>query len=186
MLRLRTTTSLSVLALAIGIAGTGWLSTLTVGWRGPAARLAATRHGSSVQRHALPSPRHRHGPVSVAQVRRARADRAGSDMGEAQAAAVAPAPRLVPMAMPADSSQSWDELRGHLDGRLVLHVGVDGNGRVLAASVAESSGDPVLDEHALRSVRNWRFAVPGDHPDGISGELTMRFSAQGERLAQSP
>jgi protein TonB len=77
-------------------------------------------------------------------------------------------------------------LRGHLDGRLVLRVGVDGSGRVLVASVAESSGDPILDEHALRSVRGWRFAVSGDHPDGISGELPMRFSAQGERLAQSP
>jgi protein TonB len=186
MLRLRTTTSLSVLALAIGIAGTGWLSTLNVGWRGPLPRLAATRHGSSVQRHALPSPRHRQAPVSVVQVHRAKADRVASDMGEAQAAVLAPAPVLVPLAMPADTSQSWDALRGHLDGRLVLHVGVDGSGRVLVASVAESSGDPILDEHALRSVRGWRFAVPGDHPDGISGELPMRFSAQGERLAQSP
>jgi protein TonB len=122
----------------------------------------------------------------VVQVHRATAGRAASDLGEAQAAVLAPAPTLVPLAMPADTSQSWDELRGHLDGRLVLHVGVDGKGRVLAASLVESSGDPVLDEHALRSVRHWHFAVPGDHPDGISGELPMRFSAQGERLAQSP
>jgi protein TonB len=186
MLRLRTTTSLSVLALAIGIAGTGWLSTLTVGWRGPMPRLVATRHGSSVPHHAPPLPRHRQGPVSVAQVHRAKADRATGDMGEAQAAVLAPTPALVPLSMPADTSQSWDELRGHLDGRLVLHVGVDRNGRVLAASLVESSGDPVLDEHALRTVRGWHFVVPGDHPDGINGELPMRFSAQGERLAQSP
>ncbi|MEO8997601.1 MAG: TonB family protein [Rhodanobacter sp.] len=188
MLRLRTTTSLSVLALAIGIAGTGWFSTLTVGWRGPMPRLAATRHGSSAQRHALPSPLHRQSPPSLVQVHRARADRAASDRGEVQAAVLAPTsrPALVPLAMPADTSQSWDELRGHLDGRLVLHVGIDGNGRVLAASLVESSGDPVLDEHALRSVRGWRFAVPGDHPDEISGELPMRFSAQGSSLAQSP
>jgi protein TonB len=186
MLRLRTTTSLSVLALAIGIAGTGWLSTLTVGWRGPMPRLAATRQASSAQRHALPLSRHRQRPVSVVQVHRATAGRAASDLGEAQAAVLAPAPTLVPLAMPADTSQSWDELRGHLDGRLVLHVGLDRNGRVLAASLVESSGDPVLDEHALRSVRHWHFAVPGDHPDGISGELPMRFSAQGERIAQSP
>ena len=181
MLRLRTTTGLSALALAIGIAGTGWLSTLTVGWRGPAPRLAATRHESSMPR-ALPSPRQR--PLRVVQVRRADADRSASDMGEAHAAA--PAPELVPLAMPGDTSQSWDELRDHLDGRVVLHVGVDGNGRVHEASLVESSGDPVLDEHALRSVRGWRFAVPDDHPDGISGDLPMRFSAQGERIAQSP
>lgn len=186
MLRLRTTTGLSALALAIGIAGTGWLSALTVGWRGPATQLAANRHGSSAQRHALPSPQRRQGPVSVVQVHRAKADHAGGDKGEAQAAVLAPTPALVPLAMPADTSQSWDELHGHLDGRVVLRVGIDGNGRVDAASLVESSGDPVLDEHALRSVRNWRFAVPSDHPDGISGDLPMRFSAQGERLARSP
>jgi TonB family C-terminal domain len=186
MLRLRTTTGLSALALAIGIAGTGLLSTLTVGWHGPAPRLAVTEYGSSMQPRALPSPRHRQRAVSVVQLRRAHAERATSDMGEAQAAAPAAAPELVPLAMPSDTSQSWDELRGHLDGRVVLHVGVDGNGRVRAASLVESSGDPVLDEHALRSVQGWRFAVPDDHPDGISGDLPMRFSAQGERIAQSP
>jgi protein TonB len=186
MLRLRTTTGLSVLALAIGIAGTGWLSTLTVGWRGPTPRIVATQHGSSAQHHARPLPRHRHGPLSVVQVHRAIADRSASDMGDAQAAVLAPAPALVPLTMPADTSQSWDELRGHLDGRVVLHVGIDGQGRVDAANLVESSGDPILDEHALRSVRGWRFAVPGDHPDGITGELPMRFSAQGERLAKSP
>jgi protein TonB len=63
---------------------------------------------------------------------------------------------------------------------------VDGSGRVSAASLSESSGDPVLDAHALRSVRGWRFAVPPDHPDGLSGELPMRFSSQGNRVAQLP
>jgi len=185
MLRLRTTTTLSVLALAIGIAGTNWLSTLTAGWRGPAPRLAATRH-AAYERRAAPSLRQRLRPVSVVQASRAKENPVVSGNGEAQAAVVAPPPALVPLAMPADTSQSWDELRGHLDGRLVVHVGVDGNGSVLAANLVESSGDPVLDEHALRSVRGWRFAVPGDHPDGISGELPMRFSAQGERVAQLP
>jgi periplasmic protein TonB len=186
MLRLRTTTSLSVLALAIGIAGTSWLSTLNVGWRGPAPRLAATQHETSAQRHALPSSKHRRRPVSLVQVHRTKTNPATDNMSGVQAAVLAPAPDLVPLATPGDTSQSWDELRGHLDGRVVLHVGVDGNGRVQAASLVESSGDPVLDEHALRSVRGWRFAVPGDHPDGISGDLPMRFSAQGERIAQSP
>jgi protein TonB len=185
MLRLRTTTGLSVLALAIGIAGTGWLSTLTVGWRGPAPRLAGGGQVSSATR-ALPSPRRRHGAVSVVRASRAATDRSIDDMGTAQAAALAPVAALMPLSMPGDTSQSWDELRGHLDGRVVLHVDTDGLGRVHAASMVESSGDPILDEHALRSVRGWRFAVPGDHPDGVSGDLPMRFSAQGERVAQSP
>ncbi|MGB5938956.1 MAG: MBL fold metallo-hydrolase, partial [Rhodanobacter sp.] len=41
MLRLRTTTTLSLLALAIGVAGTGWLSTQTGAWPGPPARYTA-------------------------------------------------------------------------------------------------------------------------------------------------
>ncbi|MGB5940500.1 MAG: energy transducer TonB, partial [Rhodanobacter sp.] len=86
----------------------------------------------------------------------------------------------------ADTSQSWEELRGHLDGRVLLHVDIDGSGRVRAASLSESSGDPVLDAHALRSVRGWRFAVPSDHPDGLSGELPMRFTSRGDRVAQLP
>lgn len=184
MLRLRTTTSLSVLALVIGIAGTGWLSTLTAGWAGPPSRLATTQHPTRNVRHALPSPRRWHGPVKVVQARPARTDAAAST-DDMASATVAPVP-LIPLAMPGDSSQTWDNLRGHLDGRVVLHVGIDGSGRVSAASMSESSGDPILDAHALRSVRGWRFAVPVDHPDGISGELPMRFSSRGDGIARLP
>ncbi len=181
MPRLRTTAALSVLALALGIAGTGWLSSLSAGWSGPPARLAVLH--APAARHALPSSRRRQGPFSVLSSHRVMA---ASASGDAQATAIAPSPQLVPLAMPADTSQSWDELRGHLDGRVVLHVEVDGSGRVDSAGLVESSGDPILDAHALRSVRSWRFAVPEDHPDGIGGELPMRFSARGERLAQLP
>ena len=60
-------------------------------------------------------------------------------------------------------------------------VSIDGSGRVTAASLAESSGDSVLDAHALASVRGWRFAVPADRPDGFSGELPMRFTSGGQQ-----
>ena len=183
MLRLRTTTGLSVLALAIGIAGTGWLSTLTTDWQGPPQRFAATR--TSPAPRALPSPRRSHAPARVVRTPRVPVHLSAVDDGAAQAS-VPPAPELVPLAMPSDTSQSWEELRGHLDGRVLLHVEIDGSGRVSAASLGESSGDPVLDAHALRSVRGWRFAVPPDHPDGLSGELPMRFSSQGDRIAQLP
>lgn len=88
--------------------------------------------------------------------------------------------------MPGDTSQSWDRLRGHLDGRVVLHLDIDGRGRVEAARLVDTSGDPVLDEHALRSVRRWSFAVPADHPDGISGELPMVFSSAAAASARVP
>ncbi len=62
MWRLRTTVGLSVLALAVGVAGTAWLSALTGDWKGPArvavplARVhAALRQaGRAVHRHAAP------------------------------------------------------------------------------------------------------------------------------------
>lgn len=184
MLRLRTTTSLSALALLIGVAGTGWLSTLTGDMHGPLSRHASIHHIASATRVARFVPSHRRGTVSVMRAHRVKVGRS-SAIAEAHAAPPA-APALLPLAMPGDTTQRWDELRGHLDGRVVLRVGIDGSGRVDAASLAESSGDPVLDAHALRSVRGWRFAVPVDHPDGISGDLPMRFSSQGERIAQLP
>lgn len=182
MLRLRTTTALSLLALAVGVAGTGWLSTLTGVWSGPPARYTAQVDVPTAMR-ARAAPRRPHGPARVVPVRRTLPVVAND---EAQAAVSAPAPELVPLATPADTSQSWDELRGHLDGRVLLRVDIDGSGRVSAASLSESSGDPILDAHALRSVRGWRFAVPPDRPDGLSGELPMRFTSRGERVAQLP
>jgi len=183
MFRLRTTTTLSVFALAVGIAGTGWLSTLTTDWPGPPPRFAAARTAPAP--HALPSPRRSHAPARVVRTTRVPADLSAVDAGDAQVS-MPPPPELVPLAMPSDTSQPWYKLRGHLDGRVLLHVDIDGAGQVRNASVSQSSGDPVLDEHALRSVRGWRFAVPPDRSDGLSGELPMRFSSQGDRIAQLP
>lgn len=186
MLRLRTTTGLSVLALAIGIAGTGWLSTLTSGWAGPPPRVAVAATPSTPAHHARAMLR-RVAAVRAAPVRAvARQPVAAGDGGfaEAQAAVVAPPPTLVPLSMPSDDSARWDDVRGHLNGRVVLHVSIDGNGKVSDASVAESSGDPTLDARALRNVRGWRFAVPADHPDGFSADLPMRFSSRGDRVAR--
>ena len=160
-MRLRTSTGLSLLALALGIAGTGWLSMQTADWRGPSG-LAAV----------------------LAPVRRPRAWESARDNPVA-AAPPASAPALLPLSTPPDNSLPWDALRGHLDGRAVVHVQVDGSGRVSAVSLAQTSGDPVLDDYALRSVRGWRFVVPPEDPDGLSGDLPMRFSS-GSGLASAP
>jgi protein TonB len=85
------------------------------------------------------------------------------------------------LATPA-ADERWDEVRGHLDGRLTVQLRIDGDGRVQHARVLASSGDPILDAHALRSVQGWRFAVPPGYPDGLSGELPMRFSSQDGRV----
>ncbi len=180
MLRLRTTAGLSLLALLIGTVGTDWLSSLTNQWREPSDRVAMVRRAHATPRHPSTEQLAR-GPVTVVQPRRIR-QRAASIEGPALTHATAATATLRPVATPADTSQSWQQLRGHLDGHVVVRVRVDGAGRVEDASLVASSGDPVLDQHALRSVRGWRFAVPADHPQGLSGELPMRFSSQGSQL----
>lgn len=177
MPRLRTTTGLSVLALLIGIAGTAGLSNLTSRWRQPSDRVAMVERTDATLRK--PSATHRgHAPVRVGQTRRLWRNPAIDRDGTAQAAVVEASATLQPLATPDDTSQSWEQLRGHLDGQLIVQVQVDAQGLVSGASVVASSGDPILDQHALRSVRGWRFAVPAGHPDGVSGELPMRFSSQ--------
>ena len=189
MFRLRTTSGLSALALVIGIAGTYQLSTWTSDWQGPASRVAMTHAASGLRHNRAAARRHlassasspqRHNRPAIVPYVVAR-----SLVSERAPAPAAP-PELVPLSMPADMSQPWEALRGHLDGRVVLHVQIDGDGRVSAASIVESSGDAVLDEHALRGVRGWRFAVPAGQPNGMSGNLPMRFSSHGDAIASVP
>lgn len=182
MLRLRTSTGLSLLALAIGIAGTGWLSTLTSRWPGQLQTASAVpaEHRALIRTQTRRST-HRHGPVSVVMHRRHTPSR--SPIGEL--ASAKSAAELIPLTTPSDNSQPWYKLQGHLDGRVVLHLTIDGTGRVITADMRESSGDPILDDHALRSVRQWRFAVPPGHPDGLSGDLPMRFASRSRDVASA-
>lgn len=182
MLRLRTTTSLSLLALAIGVAGTDWLSTRTTVWPGTSsAALADLGRARAIRPlHAMATPpRARHH-------RQLPAIEPPGEMPTAPARVAADevAPLLVPVSMPT-TDMPYDRLRGHLDGTVLLRVTVDGDGRVRAAAIARSSGDPVLDAHALEVVGGWRFAVPDDRPDGFTGELPMRFDS-GTRLTRAP
>jgi protein TonB len=166
MLRLRTTTGLSLLALLVGIAGTAWLSTLTDDWKGPAS--AVVSHVDKVRtvlrRHARPahppSAPPREPATTVATVSRAEA---------------APAlPSLTPIEMPSPPGSLFAR-SSQAQGRVVLRLTVDGEGRAQSASVAQSSGNPELDDRAVRMALGWRFAVPSDHPAGLTGQLVMRF-----------
>ena len=178
-MRLRATAGLSLLALALGIAGTAWLSTQTADWRSPSGLAAVSRalqpahHATSRRPRVMPAPaRHAHARESVRDT-------------PLVAAHPTSTPALLPVSTPPDTTLPWDALRGHLDGRAVVHVQVDGSGRVSAVSLAQTSGDPVLDDYALRSVRGWRFAVPPGDPAGLSGDLPLRFSS-GSGLASAP
>ncbi len=182
MLRLRTTITLSALLLVLGVIGTGWLTTLTAGKYAPAAQFA---HGdtalTSAHAHAgrRRVSRATHAAQRTARAQRPRTWHANTVVGASAdpVPATPMAPELVPLATPGDDSLTWRQLRGHLDGRVLLHVSVDGAGQVRAASVAQSSGDELLDTYALRSVWRWRFAVPGDSPDGLHGEVPVRYSS---------
>lgn len=184
MLRLRTTMALSLLALGVGIAGTQWLSGFNTGWTGPSERVAgfvpaAHRGAARVPRHRVTSPAQASRPeVAVQRVL------LPPVVTAAQAEPVAPPPELVPVSMP-QPPVSWSRMEGHLQGRVLLHLTIDGDGRVANASLTESSGDPVLDAHALATVRNWRFAVPADHPDGFGGDLPMSFTSSGQQVTQA-
>jgi periplasmic protein TonB len=162
MPRLRVTAALSLLALFVGIGGTDWLSGFTDDWIGPpprpAAQVVARAHRVALRHHSHAAPRV-----------------VGAQPETAARSAPAPSLPLVPLDTPPGPS-SWVQLRGHLDGRVVLDVSTDGSGRVATAQLVQSSGDPVLDAHALATVERWRFAVPAGSA-GVQGELPMRFDS---------
>jgi protein TonB len=176
MLRLRTTVGLSVLALAVGVGGTAWLSTLTDDWAGPPARTAT--HAGKVRAILRRYPRLVQAPreSSQAPVRAAVAPPASS---------VSVWPTLTPIEMPSLAVSPFRRAVP-LHGRVILHLHLDGEGRVAEAAVAESSGDAALDERAMQTVRGWRFAVPSDHPQGLQGSLVMRFEDGADRTLSAP
>lgn len=162
MPRLRVTSALSLLALVVGVAGTQWLCTLTDDWVGPPPR----RGSSVVAQPVLRGHRRSHAPPRVVGVL--------ADAATERARSAPPDDSLVPLSTPPDPAP-YVRLRGHLDGYVVLDVSTDGSGRVTSADVAQSSGDAVLDAHALATVQRWRFAVPAG--EGVRGRLPMRFNS---------
>jgi protein TonB len=169
MPRLRVTASLSLLALALGVAATQWLSA-------PAARRAPWMETGPGVAKARPVHRRHAGPVPALAVMRPR-------YATTQAAPGMPAgATLVPIATPT-STLPTSRMAHHAVGNVLLHVTVDGQGQVIAASVAQSSGDDVLDANAMLIARHWRFAVPADHPQGLGGDLPIHFAGE---LAHTP
>ena len=181
MLRLQTTLVLSVLALAIGLGGTQWLS--------EQSELVSAPSLAAVNARIVPQPHRRRPPpqripVSVAPPPAHRSRLVAAEIPRSAAADTPPL--LVPIDMPSEHGTPYEKLRGHLDGRVVVHLTVDGQGGVTAAELVQSSSDAVLDAHALRSVRGWRFAVPPGHLAGLSANFPMQFSSHDEVAASAP
>ncbi|GLQ97748.1 energy transducer TonB [Dyella mobilis] len=185
MLRLRTTATLSLLALGIGIAGTQWLSGMSGG--------SAASTGAYVGRRVA---FHHAAPLHLAHRLRVTPRHAIVETHPHYALMPAIVPALhatpppkavewVPVSMPM-SSMPFAQMREHGAGNLVLHLVVDGQGQVAQAWLAQSSGDAVLDANALAMAHKWRFAVPADHPGGFSGDLPLSFTSASTQLAQNP
>jgi len=174
MPRLRVTGTLSLLALVIGAAGTQWLSDMTAG------RATPPETGPLHAAHAMHRRYAQRKPALI--VARPRYIPAQDEVAATPVAAASATVTLVPIATPT-SSVPTSRMEDHATGNVVLHLTVDGQGQVTATSVAQSSGDDVLDANAMDIARHWRFAVPADHPQGLSGDLPMRFTGN---LAQTP
>ncbi|RDI99176.1 energy transducer TonB [Dyella solisilvae] len=178
MFRLRTMVGLSALALLVGIAGTAWLSSLTSDWDGPPAGHAVS-HANPIRavlrRHPRPAR------TAVAGAHHVLPPAAATT----RSPAVADPPSLTPVDMPPLAASPWKR-EPLVNGRVLLRVSVNGAGQVTRAEVAHGSGNAGLDDRALRTVQHWRFAVPADHPDGLTGELLMRFDADSPPVARSP
>jgi protein TonB len=172
MLRLRTTVTLSVLALLVGVAGTQWLSDQT----GSGAELPVH---AVVHRVVAQHSAHRKHPVSTLAATVTRTRYVSAPVTQARGGELA----WMPVSMPV-SSLPFAQMRGHDAGDLVLHLAVDGQGQVMQAALVQSSGDAVLDANALAIARRWRFAVPADHPQGFSGDLPLSFNSASAQFAQ--
>jgi periplasmic protein TonB len=178
--------TLSVFALGASIAGTQWLSDQT----GSSAERLAARAVHHVAAHPVAVNRiaHRSHTSSkhVLADLRPRYTSAPARMPVAPVVSHGDAVAWVPVSMPV-SSIPFARIRHHDAGNLVLHLVVDGQGQVAQATLAQSSGDAVLDADALAIARQWRFAVPPDHPHGFSGDLPLSFSAAATaQFAQTP
>jgi protein TonB len=71
----------------------------------------------------------------------------------------------------------WVARRRNYQGTVLLDVRVTAEGLVAEVKVARSSGYPVLDRSALKSVRHWRFepARRGSHPIETWVQVPVRF-----------
>lgn len=181
MWQLRTTIGLSVAALFVGTLGTAWLSHPGAGWQAAPRAVARAQSQQLAAKLTTPTPTltatlPRRQLVPPPRMHARNATDIDRRLVQADADAGAPPPTLVPLSTPADP-MTWEKLRGHLDGTVLLRITVNGAGRVTAAQVMRSSGDGVLDAHALATASRWRFMVPASDPKGFSGELPMRFAS---------
>lgn len=72
--------------------------------------------------------------------------------------------------------------RRRLEGTTMLRVTVDNDGRPSEIEIAQSSGARILDDAAIQTVRNWRFAPARQGNKAVVGvvQVPIRFSLSGQ------
>ncbi|MCE5202609.1 MAG: energy transducer TonB [Mizugakiibacter sp.] len=152
---------LTLLLLAGSTLGVAWLSGAPFAFGGtPAFTLP-------------PPPPHAARPAPVRPTHRAarpHAPHVAPAAPAAPAASAVEAPGIVTTSAP---HYPIAALRGHHEGVTVVHVQVDADGQVEAATLAQSSGWPELDQAAVESVRQWRFRAARRDGQAIDGALDV-------------
>lgn len=146
---------LTLLLLAGSVFGVAWLS-------GAPFALGGTPPSTLP-----PPPAARPAPVRVAhRAARAHAPR----VGLTPAASVVEAPSIATTRAPRYPIAA---LRGHHEGVVVVRVEVGADGRAEAATLAQSSGWPELDQAALEAVRQWQFRAARRDGQAVEGALDV-------------
>ncbi len=81
----------------------------------------------------------------------------------------------LPRSLPVNREPVYPEelRRRRIGGRVLLNVSIGPDGRVRSVSVAQSSGEPLLDESALEAVRDWQFEPARRNNAAVSFDVRL-------------
>lgn len=67
----------------------------------------------------------------------------------------------------------WSARRRGVEGRVVLRLEVDRDGRPVAVRILTSSGDAALDNAALSALRDWRLSPAREGDQNVAGDVDV-------------
>jgi len=84
-------------------------------------------------------------------------------------------PRPLPLVSATGATYPPEAREAGVEGYVVVRYDVDGEGRVINASVVEATPRGVFEEAALAAVTRWRFRPPGEEDASRVTGLTSRL-----------
>ncbi|TAG08939.1 MAG: energy transducer TonB [Verrucomicrobia bacterium] len=67
-------------------------------------------------------------------------------------------------------------LKKGVGGRVLISCSVDAKGQITAATIHQSSGQPLLDDAALKAVRKWKFKPASNSGKAIASKCIVPFN----------